>query len=142
MMHKTMWVMAAVAMLGAAMLTGCQKDQVRAPQSIRTDPLAGGYPQNIALNGLHHGIVISPPIVDSATSDQPMRVTVPLRSVTDNTLRTQYKFTLLDNRGRPVKSNQEGWRYQVIAPRAEVYLETSALDTDAVDWRLEVRPAE
>lgn len=134
--------MLAVALAGMMVLPGCKgQDNVKAPQTIRTDPLAGGYPQNIALAGLHEGVVIGQPMVDAATADQPMQVAVPLRSVADHTLRVQYKFMFLDGRGRPVKSNLDGWRYQVLAPRAEVFLEASAMDTDAADWRLEVRPA-
>lgn len=123
-------------------LGGCNKDNVRAPEGIRTDPLAGGYPQNVALNGLHNSLVVDQPIVEPRSADRPMRVTVPLRSVAEGTLRVQYRFILLDDRGRPVRSNQEGWRYQVIARRTQVFVETSALDTDAVDWRLEVRSAQ
>ncbi len=140
MFHKSMIV---VAMLAAGVcLGGCNKDNVRAPEGIRTDPLAGGYPQNIALSGLHNALVIGQPVVDSSIADKPMRISVPLRSVAEGTLRVQYRFILLDDRGRPVRTNQEGWRYQVLARRAEVFLETTALDTDAVDWRLEVRAAQ
>jgi hypothetical protein len=140
MFHKSMIV---VAMLAAGIcLGGCNKDNVRAPEGIRTDPLAGGYPQNVALNGLHNSLVVDQPIVEPRSADRPMRVTVPLRSVAEGTLRVQYRFILLDDRGRPVRSNQEGWRYQVIARRTQVFVETSALDTDAVDWRLEVRSAQ
>lgn len=142
MMNRPLNVLAMLTVAAAMIFVGgCNKDNVQGPQGVRSDPLAGGYPQNVALSGLHNGIVIGKPIVDAATEDQPMRVTVPLRSVADRTLRTQYKFTFLDDRGRPVRSNRESWRYQVIAPKAEVYLEANALDTDAVDWRLEVRPA-
>lgn len=143
MMLKSITTAAMMAVFATTLLIGgCNKDNVQAPQSVRSDPLAGGYPQNVALRGLHNGIVIGKPIVDRATEDQPMRVTVPLRSVVEGTLRTQYKFTFLDDRGRPVKSGRESWSYQVIAEKAEVFLEANALDTDAVDWRLEVRPAQ
>lgn len=140
MVTRSMIVMGVLAT--AMLVGGCNKDNVQAPQSVRSDPLAGGYPQNIALKGLHNGVVIGKPIVDAATDDQPMRVTVPLRSVADGTLRTQYKFTFLDGRGRPVRSNTNTWRYQVLAAKAEVFLEATSLDTDAADWRLEVRPAQ
>ena len=132
-----------VAAASLLMLPGCKgPDNVKAPQTIRTDPLAGAYPQNIALSGLHNRIVIGQPMVDPAQSDSPMKVTVPLRSVADGTIRVQYKFIFLDGRGRPVRSNLDGWRYQVIAARAEVFLEATSMDTDAADWRLEVRPAQ
>lgn len=140
MVTRSMIVMGVLAT--AMFVGGCNQDNIQAPQSVRSDPLAGGYPQNIALKGLHTGVVIGKPIVDAATEDQPMRVTVPLRSVVDGTLRTQYKFTFLDDRGRPVRSNLDSWRYQVIAAKAEVYLEATSMDTDAADWRLEVRPAQ
>lgn len=144
MFSKTMSV--CVMMVAAAsllILPGCKgQDNIKAPQTIRTDPLAGAYPQNIALSGLQNAIVIGQPIVDPATADNPMKVSVPLRSVADGTLRVQYKFIFMDGRGRPVKSNNDGWRYQVLAPRAEVFLENNSMDTDAVDWRLEVRRAQ
>ena len=141
---QTVRLMLIVALgLTVSLLTpGCQQDQVQAPQAIRSDPLAEGYPQNVALNGLEKVVVIGKAIVEPATSSRPMRVTVPLRSVVDGAVRTQYQFIFLDDKGRPVKSYRENWHYQVLADHAQVFLEGAALDTDAVDWRLEVRPAQ
>jgi hypothetical protein len=129
-------------LLVSGLVMGCQQDNVQAPQAIRNDPLAGGYPQNVVLNGLEDGVVIGKPVVEAATDAKPMRVTVPLRSVVDGTLRTQYQFIFLDDKGRPVRSHRENWHYQVLSDHAQVFLEGAALETDAVDWRLEVRPAQ
>lgn len=141
-MHTRFTAAACLMMLMSflCLSAGCQ-DNVRAPAAVRSDPLAGGYPQKVALNDLDHGIVAEEPIVDASTPDRPMRVTVPVRSVVEHPLNVQYRFTFLDDRGRPIRGETGGWRYVNIAPRVQVAVEASALDTNAADWRLELRPA-
>lgn len=127
-----------LCLLTAAALTAC--DTVKAPHTIRTDPLGGAYPQNVAIEGLHEYVVVDQPIVDDPTSDRPLRVTVPLRSVYDGVVNVQYRFDFLDRSGRPLRSSS-GFKYATIEPRTQVFLESTALDTNAVDWRLLVRPS-
>jgi len=87
-------------------------------------------------------LVTDEPIVTPGTATQPMSVTVPLRSVyEDGTLKIQYQFTFLDDRGRPIKAQTHGWKYATVPPLARIYAEAGAMDTNAADWELIVRPA-
>jgi Protein of unknown function (DUF1425) len=70
-----------------------------------------------------------------------MTVVVPVRMAHDGAgdYSIQYRFTFLDQSGRPLAS-QTQWRMEQLTPRVEKILEGTALDA-ATDWRLEIRPA-
>lgn len=70
-----------------------------------------------------------------------MSVVVPVRLAYDdpNGYYIQYKFTFLDNSGKPIASQTE-WRMEQLTPRVEKILTGTALDA-AADWRLEIKPA-
>ena len=72
--------------------------------------------------------------------DQPMSVTIPVRSLGDKDINLQYKYTFFDNQGRPIKP-QMAWRYILVMPRNQVFLQGRAIDTVAADWRLDIRRA-
>jgi len=78
--------------------------------------------------------------VNDGTKDQPMSVVQPVRNIKAFTLQIQYQFTFLDSQGRPTEGGG-GWKYLTLEPRVERFLEGVALDTNAVDWRLTIRPA-
>ena len=120
---------------------GCN-DSVKAPRPIGVDRLGPGqYPRNVAVEkNLDKGLVAGPTIVNESTPDRPMRVTQPVRNVADYPLRIQYQFSFLGSDGRPVRGS-DGWRFIELEPRVERFLEASATDTNAVDWRLTVRAA-
>ncbi len=133
-------VTAIIAAVGVLALTGCNKDTTRAPASPGPDPLVtGAYPQITMAGGLVGLLVQGRPIVESATTSTPLRVTVPIRSVQDGPTRVQYQFTWLDSSGRPV--GQSGWKYELVPPRMERFFESNALSTTAVDWQLEIKVA-
>jgi uncharacterized protein YcfL len=119
-------------------LSAC--DTVKAPAGVRQDPLhSTAYPQIVILGGLSEWIAGDRPIIEPATPDKPMKVTVPIRSQADAGLNVQYQFTWFDAQGRPI-GQPGGQRFVNIAPRTQVFLEGSPLETTAVDWRLEIRP--
>lgn len=121
-------------------LTGCQTDTTRAPASPGPDPLvSGAYPQITMAQGLIGLIVQGRPVVQPSVPHSPLRVTVPIRSVQDGPTRVQYQFTWLDHVGRPI--GESGWKYELVPPRMERFFESNALDTRAVDWRLEIKIA-
>ena len=130
-----------LALLGAlAAFPGCETDR-KAPPTPSLDPTPiESYPRVVALDGLGPFLGVSAPTVDRSTAA--MRVTVPVRSLTDEgeLLRVQYRFVFLDDRGRPVEP-EESWRYVVIPWRTQVFMDSNALTSDAVDWRLEIRSA-
>ncbi len=129
---------AVLCLLVVTALAAC--DTVKAPHALRTDPLGGAYPQNVAIEGLHKYVVVDQPIVDGPTPNRPLNVTVPLRSVSEGVVNVQYRFEFLDRAGRPLRSSS-GFKFATLEPRTQVFLESNALDTNAVDWRLLVRPS-
>ena len=70
-----------------------------------------------------------------------MTVVVPVRLAHDGSgdYSIQYRFTFLDQSGKPLAS-QTQWRMEQLTPRVERILQGTALDA-ATDWRLEIRPA-
>lgn len=70
-----------------------------------------------------------------------MAVVVPVRLAYDdpNGYYIQYKFTFLDQYGKPIAAQTE-WRMEQLTPRVEKILTGTALDA-AMDWRLEIKPA-
>ena len=118
---------------------GCDTD--KAPPSGRMDKLpADQYPRGVVLEGFDEELVFGKTIVDPTTEDRPMRVTQAVRNISKRVLNIQYQFQFFDTQGRPLKTNQ-GWKFLNLAVRDEHFLEGAALDTNAVDWRLVVRPA-
>lgn len=132
----------SIAVLGlvcagaAATLTGC--DTTAAPYGGRLDP-AQPYPKVSNSPSLKNFIAFSEPTVTPGAGASPMHVVTPCRSTQDGTTRVQYQYEWFDEAGRP--SGESGWRYVVIPPRTQVFLEANALSTTAKDWRLTVRPA-
>ncbi len=109
---------------------GAQADEV---------PLAN-YPRVVVLDGLQPFIAISEPAV-TKSPDQPLRVSVPVRAVTQHEeLNVQYRFIFFDETGRVVEPEMV-WRYERLASKAQRFFEAGALDQRATDWRLEIRPA-
>lgn len=141
MKHTSACLFAALSALGTMGLTGCE-DPVKAPPEGYGDLLArDNYPRIVALEGLSEALRFGPPIVDASTDAAPMKVTVPVRSVEDKyPLNVQYRFEFLDSGRRPL-SETAGWKFLHLEPRVEAFMTGSALQTSAVDWRLEVRPA-
>lgn len=130
------------AMIPAALIVmlamaGC--DTIQAPPSPRGDPLEGNYPRNVAIEGLADELVVERPIVTASTSNVPMSVVVPVRSVSNDKLKLQYRFIFLDGRGRPL-SQPPSWQYITVEPKLRIYMEGSALSTTAEDYNLEIRP--
>ena len=128
------------SIIGLAMLAGC--DDVHAPHATGQDKLAPGqYPKNVAVDWqLGTSIVAGNTSVNEGSKDQPMSVSQPVRNIKDFPLNIQYQFTFLDSAGRPLEGTG-GWKYVTLEPRVERFLQGAALDTNAVDWRLTVRPA-
>ncbi len=76
------------------------------------------------------------------TGDGPLRVTVPVRTLVakGETIRVQYKFTFLDQTGRPLSPDGD-WHYVRMPANTKRFFEGNALDQRATDWQLEIRTA-
>lgn len=122
-------------------LVACQKDTSYAPGSAVADPiLRENYPKVEALDGLAGYIAVSGVNVVPATSGTPLSVTCGVRALSDTALAVQYRFFFLDATGNPMNVDPD-WQYMSLGPRTLLYMQGNALDTRAVDWRLQIRPA-
>ncbi len=122
----------------ASLEVGC--DMVKAPRG-RHDPLArADYPQVTALDDLHRYILFADPVVKH-DARQPMSITVPVRAAMDQPVRVQYRFEFFDQSGRPLRPRMD-WRYMLLPARGQRFMESTSLDIEAEDWRLEVRSAQ
>lgn len=141
--HKRAIGCASVIWMAAgSVMVGCAADPIKAPGAGRADLLRiGDYPQIVASPDLHNWLVFSPATVTAGSKDEPMQVTVPVRSTYDKKgLSLQYRFLFLDERGLPQRADR-GHRFIHLEPRLLAYLDGMAFDRGATDWRLEIRAA-
>lgn len=135
----------ALGLISAVLLggmPGCAQDKVRGPSTANIDQLAPeNYPKLVIEEpALAKVMAVTPArVVVDRPADRPMSVTVPVRSIADNTMRVQYRYIWFDDKGREVRTGE--WRREVFAPRVERQLQGAAVDMKSTDWRLEVRSA-
>ncbi len=128
-----------LASLGLGVIGGCRTSTL--PPAAQGDEVAlANYPRVVVLDGLQPFIAISEPSVTRG-SDQPLRVSVPVRAVTQHEeLNVQYRFLFFDEHGRVLEPEMV-WRYERLPSKAQRFFDAGAMDQRAVDWRLEIRPA-
>jgi hypothetical protein len=129
-------------LLAALAFPACQQDKTHAPGSAGVDPLpADLYPKVEAAGGLSPYLVISGANVTPGTDTKPMSITSAVRSTWDkDVLSVQYRYFFLDEKGTPIDTDPD-WRFAKLPPRSQVFMEGFAPDTNARDWRLQIRPA-
>lgn len=134
---KSMSALMGGLVLGVAtILGGCASTAPPVPHS---DPYgAAGAQITVSPSDLRDFLVIGN---GKVTRNGLMTVVVPVRLAFEdnNGYYIQYKFTFLDNSGRPIASQTE-WRMEQLTPRVEKILQGTALDA-ATDWRLEIKSA-
>lgn len=131
---------AALAVAVLAVMAGC--DTVRAPGAADPDPISdAAYPKVAALGGLGSYMSSSEPAVEGGDGERPLHVAVPVRLRSDHEVSAQYRFIFFDEDRMPVHPRAD-WRFTTLNPRAQVFLEATATDLEARDWRLEIRPAQ
>jgi uncharacterized protein YcfL len=128
------------ALAGLMLTVGCAHDPNQPAPGLRPDPLTGRQMQNVAIEGIGRFLVAGEPYVEPVNQSQPMRVMVPLRSITDRPLNVQYQFIFMDERGKELRSNQ-GWVFAHFEPYSQHQVTGVALEDKAAQWRLMVRPA-
>lgn len=131
---------------GASLLTGvilslgaCANDPVRAPYSPNRDLITKDtYPQISTTGDLAQWLLFDKP---SVSHDGVMKVSVPVRSTTSTGqwMKVQYRFIFLDANNMPVKA-QPDWQPMTMEPRQQVFMTGNSMDSNAADWRLEIRP--
>jgi hypothetical protein len=133
---------AIAATLFLALAVGCQTpDPIMAPDAGQGDLLPlEDYPQIVVTSGLARYLAFNRPVVDGPSENKPMRVQIPVRVLDDLAVSTQYRFRFFDQAGR-VLQPEMGFQFKRLPARVQEFMEGAALDNNAVDFRLEVRPA-
>jgi uncharacterized protein YcfL len=120
-------------------LTACSAID-KPPHAVKPDKVSEvQYPQIATEGNLGNHLSYAKPIVRS-DGQTPMGVTVPIRLRDNQSVNAQYRFTFLAADGQPLSPPMD-WRFMVLPPRLQVFMEGSAMSTEARDWRLEIRPA-
>lgn len=138
--HELMVVAGVVAVGALGVLAGC--DTVKAPYRPVVDQVPiQNYPKVTVQGELAGFIAVSPPVVERPSDV--MKVTVPIRLLSDPGFSSniQYRFIFLNASGVPSRGPTMNWKFQNLPPRDQVFLSGNALDSDAVDWRCEIRLA-
>lgn len=131
----TLWPMITAA---AFILPLAACDTVKAPGSAGADPLPrDNYPKVEVEGPLVGWIVVSKPTV---TTDGVMKVSTPIRLKSDSGeyANIQYMYTFFDSAGVPLRTQTE-WKFLKLEPRTQTFLQGNALDSNAADWRLNIR---
>jgi uncharacterized protein YcfL len=115
-------------------------DTVKAPYIPGGDQVGrANYPKVTVDPSLAGWIVVDSPIV---TKSDVLKVTVPVRLATDNSAsNAQYRILFFDSTGAPARGGDMNWTFMNLPPRDQRFLVANSLDTDAVDWRCEIRLA-
>ncbi|MBX3363605.1 MAG: YcfL family protein [Phycisphaeraceae bacterium] len=132
-------VMATILAAGCTLSAGCRRDI--APPGAYGDPYPdANYPNVVMLDGLQRFVVVSGSPKVEKPDGGVMRVVVAIRNTAQQEINAQYKFQFLDSQGRPI-GYEPTWRYIRLSSLAQHFVEANAVDSRAVQWRLEVRPA-
>ena len=95
------------------------------------------YPKITTTYELSRYLVIAQPTV---VQDGVLRVIVPVRMTSrpGEWAKVQYRFMFLDARGVPL-TVQPDWQPVTLEPQQQVFMSGNAMDSNAADWRLEIR---
>jgi uncharacterized protein YcfL len=111
-----------------------------APPAAGPDPVSQQMQPQVLAQGALEGKLVTGRSVVVRTEGGAMSVSVPVRTRLQKDARVQYRFTFFDDRGRPLHPEPD-WQYAVLPARTQMILEGASLQSEAADWRLEVRPA-
>lgn len=131
-------VTTTIALLTTALLVGCQHNLAPSPGLGDPYPAPLNDPQISVLSPeLRPWIAFHPAVIDKDYR-RPMLVEVPVRNMTDRQYLVDYRFLFYDENGLEVTPTM-GWQMAPMEPRQVVRLRGSAMSTDAVSHRLELR---
>lgn len=141
-MKRTPTVMLAGLIAGGILLSaGCNKDRYRAPGSAGLDPMPLEiYPKVAVEPPLDRHLVVEPDLIVIDDIGGILSVSVPVRITSRRygESNIQYRFKFYDDRGRELPV-QPGWRRHRLPFRTQEQLVGNATDSNATDWRLEIR---
>lgn len=117
---------------------GCRTDISPSPGLGDPVPAPMNDPQVTVLSPELQPWIRFHPAVIVDDGERPMQVEVPVRNLTDRQYLIDYRFLFYDANGSELTPLM-GWRMAAFEPKQVQRLKASALSTEAVDYRLEVR---
>jgi uncharacterized protein YcfL len=127
----------AAAVVAALAAAGCSSSTE--PFTPGADPVSQtNYPRVTTTGDLARWLLVDKPVI---TNEGVMKVTTPVRlnSSTGQWSKVQYRYIFLDKNGVPLRA-QPDWQQVTLEPRQAVFMSGNAMDDNAADWRLEIRP--
>lgn len=121
----------------AAVLAGCQSTDPVTPGPDRV--AAEEYPQVVLDPELEEKLVRTAPEVIPPEFGQPLKIRVPIRSVSQKRLYLQYRVLFFDSHKKQL-NDYPVWKELVIMPRARHVISANAISTAATDWVIEIKP--
>lgn len=123
------------------MLNGCSTTPAY-PVSPAQDSLpTNGYPAVTMERSIKDGLVVDyrDIVFQSQATLTPTSVQVPVRSSTKYSINVQYQFSWFDKQDRFL--NTSGWKFIVMPSGQERFFQSTATNSLASGWRLEIRSA-
>jgi hypothetical protein len=127
-------------LVATTLLAGCQQAPDVTPPFGYPDPVGAGAndPQiQVLSSDLRPWLGFQTPTV-IRRDGAPLEIQVPVRNLANEQYLTEYRFVFFDA-NRQVVQPEMGWVMQPLVAKQTEYLRANALDTQAVDWKLEVR---
>ncbi len=130
---------AAALIAGSAALAGCANPANRIPYTGVNAPMQG-YPRVTVAGELSPYITVDQPVVEQGDV---LKVSVPVRLLSDpgHSSNIQYRMLFVNSNGAPARGGDMNWRFINLPPRNQVFLTGNAMDSDAADWKCEIRLA-
>jgi uncharacterized protein YcfL len=130
--------MLATILVLSLSLCGCKSDTAPSPGMGDYYPAPMNDPQiSIVSPDLRKHLGFQPAIIEH-DGQRPMSVEIPMRNLTYQAYQLEYRMIFLNESGRE-QTPIMGWQHLPLDPKQVARLKGSAMGTDAVSYRVEVR---
>jgi len=129
-------MLAGVVAIILPTLVGCKSTDPVVPGEDTVNP----YPNVVLDPKLEDKLVSSEPTIRMPTQTEPLRISVPVRSITQHPLNLQYRVIYFGDFGKQT-NDYPVWKDFRVMGRTRYVISDNAIDLDAVDWNIEIRPA-
>ena len=110
-----------------------------APHAVKPDTLSEAAYPKISLIGPFQSQIVHGIPSEQSSSTQPLHVSVPLRLKSEHPLKVKYRFQFFDVKGE-LLTPEMGWRDISLPPRANTYIQATATQITAHDWKIQIKP--
>ncbi len=142
MTRSSLLRLAPIAAVGALVIAGGCAQQRVSPAGAERDPLPVElYPDIVVDRALERVIVsdVDRIVWRAGEPNRPASLAVPIRSLSNYDVHSQYRILWYDNSGTQVGATQ--WRFVTLAPQVEQQLQGNSTSGRVQAWRMEIRVA-